>query len=102
MEKTKEIKSDKKVMDTDRIKRVVNRLAETQDGQEFLNYLMRSCGFCVSSLVIDVNTSEINTISSIYNEARKTIYYDIRRLLDKEKISKIEYLQIKEDADNDN
>lgn len=102
MEKQKDTKSDKKVTDIEHIRRVVNRLADTQDGQEFLNYLMRLCGFSASSLVIDVNTSEINTLSSIYNEARKTIYYEIRRLLDKDRLGKIEYLQIKEDADNDN
>lgn len=77
----------------------VNRLANTDDGQVFLNYLMKECGFSTSSIVIDEQTKEINSKSTIYNEARKTVYYNVRKLLKSENIKKVEYLQIKEEID---
>ena len=44
---------------------------------------------------------EINTNSTIYNEARKTVYYNIRQLIKKDDLKVIEFLEIKEDADNE-
>lgn len=90
--------NNKVVQNNNRIKRVINRIANTQDGKEFFNFLMLKCGFGVSSLVLDLNTHEINTNSSLYNEARKTVYYEIRKLIDKEFLKEIEYMQLKEDS----
>lgn len=98
----KEIKSNQVSPDMNHIKRVINRLAQTPDGKVFFNFLMIKCGFATSSLVIDLNSQEINTNSSLYNEARKTVYYEIRRLIDKEQLKEIEYMQLKEDSENDN
>lgn len=99
-----ENKKDKKSQDTTLaiVKRVINRLAKTQDGRVLFKYLSELCGFSVSSIVIDPNSGEINTNSTLYNEARKTVYYRIRQFIQKEDLKVIEFLEIKEDADNDN
>lgn len=92
--------NDKKTENLGKIRRVVKRLADTQDGKEFINYLMRLCGFGKSSLVINPTTLEINTVSSVYNEARETIYHEIRNLIDDKKVlAEIEYMQVKEEND---
>ena len=101
-ENKKEIKTNQVSPDINQVKRVINRLAQSPDGKVFFNFLMLKCGFGNSSLVLDINTQEINTNSSLYNEARKTVYYEIRRLIDKEQLKEIEYMQLKEDSDNDN
>lgn len=86
----------------ERLRRAVNRIAETEDGKIVFNYLMALCGFSVSSLVINPVSNEINSKSTIYHEARKTVYYNLRGLIEKEHLKEIEYLQIKEDAENVN
>lgn len=79
------------------VKRALDRLAKTEDGKIFLNYLMRECGFAKSSITIDTASLEINTLSTIYNEARKTVYYKVRELMKQEDLIEIETLKIKED-----
>lgn len=104
MEKDKKDKDeDKKPQDKtlDIVKRAIGRLVKTKDGQVLFKYLSDLCGFSVSSMVIDPNSMEINTNSTIYNEARKTVYYNIRQLIKKDDLKVIEFLEIKEDADNE-
>lgn len=83
------------------VKRAIDRLVKERDGQVFIKYLSELCGFSTSSIVIDPKSTEINTNSTIYNEARKTVYYNIRQLIRKEDLKVIEFLEIKEDADNE-
>ena len=85
----------------DLVKRALNRLVKTQDGKVFINWLMDICGFATSSIVVDVHTGEICLNSSIYNEARKTIYYKVRSLIKAEDLKEIEHMRIKENADNE-
>lgn len=84
----------------DVVKRALGRLVKTEDGKVFINYLMKECGFTLPSIVMNVNTCEINSKATIYNEARKTIYYKIRELIKQEDLIKIENLKIKEEIDN--
>lgn len=102
MTENKKDKQNKKDTSLAVVKRAINRLVKTKDGQVFLKYLSGLCGFSVSSIVIDPNTGEININSTLYNEARKTVYYNIRQFIQKEDLKVIEFLEIKEDTDNDN
>lgn len=100
MDDKKDKKDKIKVGNLDVVKRALDRLAKTEDGKIFLNYLMRECGFARSSITVDATSLEINTLSTIYNEARKTVYYKVRELIKQEDLIEIETLKIKED-DND-
>lgn len=101
MAEKKEKAKDIKTPELDIVKRALGRLVETKDGQIFINYLMKESGFNLSSLVMDVNTSEINPLATIYNEARKTLYYKVRGLIKPEKLIEIENLIIKEETTNE-
>ena len=100
MDEKKDKKEKIKIGNLDVVTRAVARLVRTEDGKIFINYLMRECGFARSSITVDTNSLEINTMSTIYNEARKTVYYKIRELIQQEDLIEIENLKIKED-DND-
>lgn len=73
-----------------------NAVAKTTSGKKVLRYLMKECGFLKSGLVASCATGEINPLGSIYNEARKDVYYRIRQFLTKENIIAVEF---KEDED---
>lgn len=96
-------KETQKVTEQDSYKKEIQKLrnafnivAKTSAGKKVFRYLMRECGFSKSSLVASYETGEINPLGSIYNEARKDVYYKVRNLLDKENIIAIEF---KEDED---
>lgn len=75
----------------EKLKRAFDTVAETPAGLMVLRYLMKDCGFGQTSLVMNPQSFEINTIGSIYNEARKDVYIRIRKFLNKENLQKIEY-----------
>lgn len=101
MAEVKKDKQNKENTTLDIVKRAINRLVKTKDGQVFFKYLSDLCGFSVSSVVLDTKSGEVNMNSTLYNEARKTVYYKIRQLIKKEDLKVIEFLEIKEDADNE-
>lgn len=79
-----------------RLRNAFNSVAKTSAGKKVFRYLMNECGFAVSGLVGNRETGEINPLGSIYNEARKDVYYKIRKFLSNENIIAIEF---KEDED---
>lgn len=88
--------SDKQVKEVqkaerEKLQRAFNRVASTPAGQTVLRYIMRDCGFQKTSIVQDPHSLEINTIGSIYNEARKDVYHRIRRFIDNEYLKVIEF-----------
>lgn len=52
---------------------------------------MRSCGFGKSSAVMNPTTYEINTVGTVWNEARKDVYLGIRKFLDNDKLINVEF-----------
>jgi len=49
--------------------------------QIVLRHLAKICGFFKSDIVVNPTTNEVNPIASLHNEARRTVYLDIRRML---------------------
>lgn len=54
------------------------RVAETEAGRNVLRYLMRTLGYQRPSITQDPQSQEINPIATIYNEARRNIWLEIR------------------------
>lgn len=82
-EQTKETKETE-------LKEAINAIASTENGKIFFSHLAKICGFAESQAVMDINTKEINTISSLWNVAREGVYLDIRKYLSKENKIRIE------------
>lgn len=86
--------SDKKSNEAiEALKRSFNAVASTPDGRAILRYLMKDCGFNKSSAIMNPTTFEINTVGTVWNEARKDVYITIRRFIDKDKLIEIEFTE---------
>ncbi|UKI40497.1 MAG: hypothetical protein L6V95_09910 [Candidatus Melainabacteria bacterium] len=50
-------------------------------------------GYGKTSMIMNPTTCEINTVGVVYNEARKDVYYAIRRLLSPDFVNEIEKME---------
>ena len=63
------------------IQKAVISISETAEGQEFFKYLLRQCSFHTSTVVGNPQSHEINIYGTLFNEARRRLYLDIRRYI---------------------
>jgi len=56
-------------------------VAKTAQGQKVLTYIMTMCGFKESSLVGDPVKGLIQDRGTLYNEARRNVYIELRKLI---------------------
>ena len=82
-----------KEKETEQFKRSINAVAETPDGRAVLRYIMRECGHNMSSVVQDPQSLEINTISTVWNEAKRDVYTRLRSFIDKKNLIEIEFTE---------
>lgn len=90
---TKEIPKQKETPETQeltRIKQALGRVSRTKDGKDVIRYIMHRCGFKTPSVVANPTTGEIYTDSTVYNEARRNLYLELRSLIPKEELNLIE------------
>ena len=66
-------------------------LFDNPDGERFLKWLHQQCGYDMPSIVVDPQSHEINNKMTIYNEARRNVWMQLRKLLKKETLIKVEY-----------
>lgn len=64
-----------------RIQKAITEVAQTPEGQELFRYLLRQCNFHTSTIVGDPRSHEINIHGTLFNEARRRLYLDIRRYI---------------------
>lgn len=62
-----------------KIQKAITEVAQTSEGQELFQYMMRQCNFHTSTIVGDPQSHEINVYGTLFNEARRRFYLDIRR-----------------------
>jgi len=79
-----------KEQEQDKIKRAIVEIAETEQGQIFFHWLANSCFFSRSTIESNPSAREINPLGTVYNEARRRLYLDIRRAIPKALLRKIE------------
>ena len=75
----------------DTVKRAVIEIAETEAGQIFFNWMMKSCFFARSTIEADPQAREINPMGTIFNESRRRLYLDVRRGIPTGLLKKIEH-----------
>jgi hypothetical protein len=63
------------------LKRDFNSVFASDGGVRVLNYIAKTCGFFGSSIVANPATGEINVQSTLYNDARRTVYLELRKML---------------------
>lgn len=63
------------------VQRAITQIAQTEDGRELFRYLMRMCNFHTSTIVGNPQSHEINIYGTLFNEARRRLYLDLRRYI---------------------
>lgn len=73
------------------LKNAFSAIAATEEGVDVLRYLMDICSFQKPTITMDPISNEVNTKMSLYLEARRGVYLDIRKYLPDALLKKIEY-----------
>jgi hypothetical protein len=68
----------------------LNELADTKAGVTFLTWLKARCFFESSTVVGDPQSHDININGTLFNEAARRVYLDIRRKIKPELRKRIE------------
>lgn len=66
------------------------RLAKTEDGIKVMRHIMAECGFKESSMVMNAATHEILPMSSLWNESKRGVWIDIRKMIPHKQLNIIE------------
>ena len=61
------------------IQKAITEVSQTSEGQELFRWMMRQCSFHTSTIVGDPQSHEINVYGTLFNEARRRLYLDVRR-----------------------
>jgi len=65
----------------EKVKNAVRLACKDQNVRVILRHMAKICGFFTSNIVVNPNTSEINALSTLHNESRRTVYLDLRRMM---------------------
>lgn len=66
------------------------RLTKTEDGVKVMRHIMTECGFKESSMVMNATTNEILPMSSLWNESKRGVWIDVRRMIPHKQLNLIE------------
>jgi hypothetical protein len=75
---------------TDPVILAINEIAETKAGVLFFTWLKNRCYFQSSTVVGDPQSHDINIHGTLFNEAARRLYLDIRRAMKPEARKRIE------------
>lgn len=93
-EKEKEKRKQKEEVhkkEIEKLTRCFNRIAETPDGQVLFRYIKNYSGYGKTAIVGNSDFSDINPIGTVYNEARKDVYYNLRQFIEVKNLKLIEF-----------
>jgi hypothetical protein len=70
--------------------RILNTVFSAPDGPEALRYIMGICGYQKTSVVGDPVSGNLHLEATLYNEAQRNVYLQLRALLRPELLVKVE------------
>lgn len=74
-----------------RLTRCINTTFATEDGRVVLQHLMEICGYQKTSITGDPRTGELQDRGTFYNEARRAVYLELRRLVRPDILKQVEF-----------
>ena len=84
----------------DQLKKVLNMAFSTYEGKLALQYIFEICGQVRNSVTANPQTAEVQPLNCLYNEARRSVYLELRRLVDANVIAEVENQKIYSSAKN--
>ena len=58
----------------------LDNVLRSEDGRTVMTHLFRICGYNRSSVVVNPQTGDIKVDGTVYNEARRAVYLQLRRM----------------------
>ena len=98
MKLNSEAKTKRNVKHTNELKglrKVIAVATSNAEGIIFARHIFRMCGYDKHSVTMNPETQEINIQATVYNEARRNIWLELRNLIPVKARKKIEYEQTK-------
>lgn len=89
MEEKKKEADEKRAKIIEEMKSAFNRIFSTKDGQLLGKWLMGQCNF-VNGSVVMIPQKGISLEGTLYNEARRGVYLELRHLLNEETLINLE------------
>ncbi len=89
----KDIKKAKQKEQIEKAKQRCNDFKEvcsTPEGVRVMKYIMGTCAYQDSGVVMNPQSNEINLVGTAYNSIRRGVYTEIRKYLPKSALRKIE------------
>ena len=77
------------------MRKVVESVLMTDSGKKLFRHLHDTCGYPLSSIVINIKTGEVDTVATTFNESRRAVYIELRGLAPRELLREIEYTEEK-------
>jgi len=68
-----------------------NVVAATEEGKDVFSYLAEILGFHRPSVMMNPQTGEVNKETTVYWEARRSVYLDIRKYISDSNLKTIEF-----------
>lgn len=78
-----------------RLQKAFDVATATPEGKFVLRHLMEICGYHSSSFMASSETGELLTLNTLYNEARRNVYLEIRKHIDPEVLYEVEIKGVK-------
>ena len=69
------------VIEKKRLTTAMRKVFGSEEGLVVLHYLMIQCGFLVPSVTLNAQTHEMLIENTIYNDARRNLYLQLRKYL---------------------
>jgi hypothetical protein len=98
MIKTPKEKEAKRLKDEEKNKKIFDKLtldfntvAATPEGIDVFKYIMDRCNYQKNTIVFNSQTGEVNKEASVYLEARRSVYLEIRKYISPRLLKKIEF-----------
>ncbi len=98
MIKTPKEKAEQRKKDQEKIEKLLkfhktnfNTVVATEEGLDVFRFIMDICGYQKRSVLMDSQTGEVNKEATVYLEARRSIYLDIRQYISPKFLKKIEF-----------
>ena len=73
-----------------KVRTAVQAIASDPNAVIMLRHMAKICDFFKSSLVLNPTTKEVNQTATLWNEARRSVYLDFRRMMSEETKRQIE------------
>ncbi len=75
----------------DRRREFFNVVAATEEGRDVFRYLAEILGFHKPSVIMNPKTGEVNRDTTVYLEARRSVYLDVRKYISDSNLKTIEF-----------